>query len=139
MSTGRRAYDLLRGYVNSEWERLQGVEQNAAWKELQDATTQTPPADATASPADQVVKAKVPVENQAAYARTVLGVGEQASFEEIRKAFERLSKRSDPANFPAGSQESLQASEIQKRVHWAYGLLTENIDATEKRFRSLEI
>jgi hypothetical protein len=57
----------------------------------------------------------------------------------VRKAFARFNKRSDPANFPAGSAEATQATEIQKRVHWAFGVLTENMDATEKRFKSLEI
>ena len=39
------------------------------------------------------------------------------------------------------AKEELQLpwSEIQKRVHWAYAVLTDSMDSTEKRFRSLEI
>jgi hypothetical protein len=35
--------------------------------------------------------------------------------------------------------EAAQAIEIQRRVQWAYGVLTEGMDATERRFRTLEI
>ncbi len=72
-------------------------------------------------------------------ARRVLGVTKDADFDTLRKAFERLNKRSDPAKFPDGSPEQMQAAEIQKRVHWAYRFLTDDISITEKRFRSLEI
>lgn len=131
MSMGRRAYDILRGYVGREWERIQGVEEKAAWQELE-----TPSDKREASSTDLP---PVPSLNREAHARTLLGVGPSASFTEVRKAFERLNKRSDPANFPSGSAEATQAAEIQKRVHWAFGVLTENMDATEKRFKSLEI
>lgn len=129
MSMGRRAYDILRGYVGREWERIQGVEEDAAWKELQTERAKSTKEDLP----------PIPVANREAHARSLLGVGPTAGFGEVRKAFERLNKRSDPTNFPAGSPEATQAAEIQKRVHWAFGVLTENMDATEKRFKSLEI
>ncbi len=34
MSMGRRAYDILRGYVGREWERIMSVEEQTALKEL---------------------------------------------------------------------------------------------------------
>jgi hypothetical protein len=69
----------------------------------------------------------------------VLGVSVGTPFNETREAFLRLEKRSDPENFPENSPERARASEIQKEIRWAYGVLTENVDPTEKRFGSLEI
>ena len=37
MSSARRAYDLLRGYIAHEWERIQGVEEDFAEAELNEA------------------------------------------------------------------------------------------------------
>ncbi len=130
MSIGRRAYDVLRGYVGREWERIQGLEEDVATREL----------DAESLPKKKASNLPpIPEVNREAHARTLLGVGPNAPFQDIRKAFERLNKRSDPGNFPPDSAEATQAAEIQKRVHWAFGVLTEGMDATEKRFKSLEI
>ena len=41
MSTARRAYDLLRGYVHQEWERIQGLEHSDALEELDRAIDAT--------------------------------------------------------------------------------------------------
>ncbi len=136
MSTARRAYDILRGYIGREWERIQTVEESSARTELNDSLKTPAP---TSTPSSDPVPAAAPTEDKEAYARRLLGVSVSASFDEIRKQFERLNRRSDPSNFPPGSAEANQASEIQKRVHWAYGFLTEHMDTTEKRFRSLEI
>lgn len=129
MSEVRRAYDLLRAYVTREWDRIRGVEDedNEARRELEDSSPQT---SSTAEPRP---------ENPQAFARSILGVGENASFAEIRRAFDRLSRRSDPSNFPPGSPEGKQAAEILRRVNWAYRTLSESVDAVEKRFSSLEI
>ena len=132
MSVGKRAYDVLRGYVNREWERIQDLDRLYAERELDDVTT--PPAP----PVSQPQSAPLP-EDRTQRARQLLGVGPEASFDELRKAFERLNKRSDPAKFPTGSSEAVQAADIQRRVNWAYQVLTENVDVTEKRFKSLEI
>lgn len=132
MSTGKRAYDLLRGYVHREWERIQGVAQSDAERELEESLRA--PSTDRATP----VEARTPVERNAR-ARTLLGVAPDASFAEIRKQFERLDKRCDPENFPAGSAERREAAELQRLARWAYQVLGEDVDATEKRFRSLEI
>lgn len=135
MSTGNRAYDLLRAYVNQEWDRIHGLERTDALRELDDALdASSPNYKMTPRP-----KVEVPKLDAEAYARQVLGVPATADFETIRHAFERLCKRSDPARFPSGSSEARQATDIQKRVYWAYNLLTANVDETEMRFRSLEI
>jgi hypothetical protein len=131
---GRRAYDLLRGYVNREWDRIRGVEESDAYKELEAATDTPHRGDIPPASPDSMT-----AHDPKGFARSVLGVGENATFAEIRRAFERLSRRSDPANFPAGSSEQRQATEILKRVNWAYRILTEDANEVEKRFGSLEI
>lgn len=125
----------MRGYVNREWDRIQGLERSDALQELEDSLDPSSP-DYKMPPTPTV---EVPPEDARTHARRVLGVSETADFETIRQAFDKLMKRSDPARFPADSAESRQASDIQTRVSWAYGVLTEGVDETEKRFRSLEI
>jgi hypothetical protein len=122
----------MRGYVNREWERIRDLEREYAEQELDEPVVARAP-----QPADQ--QAALPPVDPKERARQLLGVEPDAGFREIRKAFERLNKRSDPANFPAGSPEAAQATDIQRRVNWAYQVLTENVDVTEKRFKSLEI
>jgi hypothetical protein len=129
MSTARRAYDLLRGYVSHEWERIQGVEETYAEAELNESLRSPAPS----------APAPVAAKDNPAHARQILGVAEGADFAQVRAAFERLNKRSDPGNFPPNTKEARDAAEIQKKVHWAYGVLTEGMDSTEKRFKSLEI
>jgi hypothetical protein len=138
MSGPRRTYDVLRGYVNREWERIQGVDDMSdAVRELDDLT---PAARRPASAVDESGgRIRSTTMSQEEIARQVLGVPPGASFAEIRASFDRIVKRTDPANFPAGSQEASQATEIHRRVHRAYTILTEEMDATEKRFRTLEI
>ncbi|HRK20762.1 MAG TPA: hypothetical protein PLX06_03095 [Fimbriimonadaceae bacterium] len=138
MSTGRRAYDILRGWVNHEWDRIREIERDLAEDELRQSmddptVTRTVTREMTES---EIAAAK---EDARAHARKLLGLSEGASFEEIRKAFDRLNQRSDPAKYPNGSAEQKQAAEIQTRIHWAYTQLTDGIDNVEKRFRSLEI
>jgi preprotein translocase subunit Sec63 len=135
MSTGRRAYDMLRGYVNQEWERIRGVDDKDAEAELRDSMSIN---SIQIERTEVITRAATPEETRA-WAMKILGISEASEFTEIRKAFERLNTRSDPANFPAGSPEAKQAGEIQAKVRQAYSLLTDEIDSTEKRFKSLEI
>lgn len=138
MGTGRRAYDLLRGYVNREYDRIRGVDLDNAERELDDSlrgyvpTKETPAAAPVAQPAEQIA-------SREERARKILGVGPDATFEDIRKSFEKLNKRGDPSRFPLASEEREHAAAIQKSVQWAYAVLTVNVDTMEKRFRSLEI
>jgi hypothetical protein len=138
MSTGRRAYDILRGWISHEWDRIREIEHDLAADELREAMDRP-----QSRPAPPVEKTEAQVEAERkdaqAHARRLLGVPEKATFEEIRKAFDKLNKRSSPERFPANSSERTQAAEIQKRIHWAYQTLTEGMGSIEKRFRSLEI
>lgn len=137
MNTPRRAYDLFRGYVNHEWDRIQGADPYTdAEKELQDPLES--PVKFTETAPEGLIYSTTNL-SQETIARRVLGVDEGASFGEIRTAFERIIKRTDPANFPEGSEEATLAAEIHRRVHRAYWILTEGMDSTEKRFRTLEI
>lgn len=139
MSTAKRTYDILRGYVNREWDRIQGIELTDAERELSDALDNPAPRPRPATGAAvETIDADTSA-SEVAIARRILGVDEGASFAEVRTAFDRVVKRTDPVNFPAGSPEAQQAAEIHRRVHRAYDILTEGMDATEKRFRTLEI
>lgn len=138
MSTGKRAYDILRGWVNHEWDRIREIERDLAEDEMrqtmdQPAVTRTVTREMTES---EVAAAK---EDARTHARKLLGLKEGASFEEIRKCFDRLNQRSDPAKYPEGSAEQKQAADIQTKIHWAYTQLTDGVDSIDKRFRSLEI
>lgn len=136
MSGARRAYNIVRGYVMREWERIQGVERDLAESELLKSLSDVEGSDPGPSAQGPAYERSV---NPKEVARRFLGVAEDADFATIRKAFDKLNKRSDPKNFPEGSKEQEQAAEIQKRVHWAYATLTEDLDPTQKRFRSLEL
>lgn len=138
MSVPRRAYDLLRGYIGREYERIQGVDFDGASQELKEAF-QNPMKPGDASPQPPQPRVQATPADRRAQACAVLGVSSKAEFGEIRTAFERLNRRSDPANFPPGSEEGKQAGQIQRRVQDAYRILADQADATEVRFKSLEI
>lgn len=127
----------MRGYVNREWERIQGLDRLYAERELEESMRKPEPV--SEAEVEAQVQRLSDLNDPKARARQLLGVGPEASFDEIRKAFERLNKRSDPGKFPPGSAEASQAASIQQRINWAYQVLTENVDVTEKRFKSLEI
>lgn len=144
MGTTRRAYDLLRGYVNREYDRIRGVDFDDAERELNESLEGYMPPKKVSSPAQnstpaQQVDAAQIAATREDRARKILGVAPEATFDDIRRAFERLSKRGDPNRFPNNSVEREHAATIQKSVQWAYSVLTANIDSVEKRFRSLEI
>jgi len=133
MSVGKRAYNLMRGYVNREWDRIQGIEEADARYELADSL-QTPGATREIPVVPELKRA-----NDRERAAKILGVAPDAPFAEIRKAFEKLERRADPSKFTSGTVEANQAADILKEIRWAYGILTDHVDSTEKRFGSLEI
>lgn len=141
MSEAKRAYDLMRGYVNREWERIKGLELADAWRELDEpVVTKEDKEGAEREGLDETNDpTKVADGNFEATARTILGVHADADFQAIRHAYEKLSRRAQPENFAEGSTEAVQADNLLRRVNWAYSFLTKNMPTTEKRFKSLEI
>lgn len=128
MSEFQRAVGIIKGYVNNQWERINAVETLDARDEL-DAITPRP---------EPAVAPKVIVRD-AAHARRILDVEEGASLQQVNKAYEELREKSKPEQFPAGSLEHSRAVRIQRSIHTAYNILSEEFSITEKRFQSLEI
>jgi hypothetical protein len=83
--------------------------------------------------------APVPVLEPKTEARRILGVQPGDAIEMIDAAYHQLLDRSDPKKFDPGSEVQAKAQEIQAKIRWAYGVLTEELDSPSKRFRSLEI
>lgn len=143
MSTGRRAYDLLRAYIGHHWERLEGLFEAEARKELNDylkgpqLPDEPPPipdaAHVRASDDDPTKPMDV------ATAHKVLDLSPDATLAELKRTYKRLFERSLPANFPEGSEERKKAAIVHLRVQEAYQVLLPRLDSRLKRFRSLEI
>ena len=141
MSEAKRAYNLLRGYVNREWDRIKSLELAKALEELDKPSLETPAVEeAKTAPHEEVTKIIIPEGMDVKEAaRKILGVDEKASFDQIRHAFEKLNRRTQPGQFSEGSEEARSAIHLQRRVQWAYSILTVETSDAEKRFRSLEI
>ena len=126
--------------MNQEYDRIRGVDLDDAQRELDDSMrAYVPPTKPVPTPQSPASEAAPVVASREERARKILGVSPDAPFEDIRKSFERLNKRGDPTRFALNSVEREHAQAIQKSVQWAYAVLTANVDAIEKRFRSLEI
>jgi hypothetical protein len=136
MSEAKRAYNVLRSYVNQEWERIRGIDLHDAWQEL-NGPTPTTLKEPTASIPDPTT-ASAPNELEAT-ARTILNVTAKADFEEIRVAFEKINRRVQPENFESGTSEATHAQELLRKATWAYQFLTKDMSPAERRFKSLEI
>lgn len=135
MSEAKRAYNVLRGFVNQEWERVKGLDLQNAWRELDAPIGEKPiPKDDSAN----LRSSMAPTELEA-NARTILNVTAKANFDEIRKAFEKINRRVQPENFESGTEEAQHAQELLRKATWAYQYLTKDMSAAERRFRSLEI
>lgn len=128
MSEFQRAVGIIKGYVNQQWERINSVETMDAREELDSIAPRSAPQE----PPLVIVR-------DAAHARRILDVPEGADLKSITKAYEELSAKSKPEQFPAGSQEHSRAVRIQRSIHTAYTILSETFTTTEKRFQSLEI
>ena len=140
MSTGKRAYRLLRAYVGQEWERIKNWERLDALRELDELKPhlRREAPEQIETPERTVIYVPEGTTKEEA-ARHVLGIEDGAEFREIRHAFVKLSRRSDPSNFETSTEEHKKAVDVYKKVHWAYRTLTEGMSASEKRFGSLEI
>lgn len=133
MSDIKRAYNIAKGYVQREFDRIQGLEEDAALAELDE------PLGGRRTSDEEVEVVVRRVVFDAGMARRYLGVEDNASFEEIKGKYNELTKRSDPSRCSEGSAEHRMAIEIQRRLHLAYSLLTQEFSTTQKRFASLEV
>lgn len=136
MGTSRRAYDLLRGYVNHHVDRIRELDADTAARDELEASLRPGGVEAAQSPSQELPATPV---NQQELARKILGVEEKATFAEIRKAYERLCKRSDPQKFVIGSEERKLAEDLHARIETAYRILSAEVPAVEKRFNNLEL
>lgn len=137
MSTARRAYDILRGYVADGWERLQGNEESLAESELRQAVEQPyevpPPTERAARPDSTIASMSVET------ARRLLDVPPNATTKQITEAHDRLKAGIDPTKFPEGSDARNRAKRLNALCGAAYRVLCDNMDPTIKRFEGLQI
>ncbi|MCE2938318.1 MAG: hypothetical protein ACK5XS_09965 [Armatimonadota bacterium] len=145
MKDAQRVVNVLRSYIGREWERVKEIEKQLARDELNQATATPggqPPASPPAVPSTSAPAASGSSLTEAdldRQARAILGVEPYADFPTIRKAYEKLEKRSRPGKFPEGSPESNVAAALRARVDWAFKFLSRHASEVEKRFSSLEI
>ena len=131
MELSKRAYRLIKAYVHRESDRINETTGNEMLQALEELN---PPVAQTSSSAP----AQIP-ENILHLARQILGVAEEARYEEILAAYKRLYLRSAPSHFPEGSEEQKIAEEIHRKVNWAFKELTQTENPVTKRFGALEI
>ena len=133
MDGARRAYDILRGYIGQEWERINSPAGDPALEAFEAEMARLP----------QPPPANVPIEVAHALtpeaARKILGAEPDESFGAIKRRFDRLYERSNPARFAKGSDEARQAANIRTRVAAAFKVIQEAASPTDRRFGTLEI
>jgi DnaJ-class molecular chaperone len=141
MSTARRAYNLLRAYINREWDRLESVFRADAERELEESltTTTAPASPQTSDHSERADEETSGEERRLEEAYRVLGLSRDASLTDLKRAYKRLSERSRPANFPEGSEERKRAARIHLKVQEAYDTLLPLLDARLRRFKSLDL
>lgn len=132
MDTARRAYDILRGYIGQEWERINAPAHEPG-REAFEAELARLPQPPTTVPLP-VIEALTPEA-----ARKILGAEDGESFGAIKRRYDRLYQRSDPARFAKGSDEARQAANIRTRVAAAFRVIQDAASPTDRRFGSLEI
>ncbi|RYG19622.1 hypothetical protein EON82_21225, partial [bacterium] len=114
MSSGRRAFDIARAYVNHGWDRLSTVD-NEAEAELREALEKPVPQQTpAATPAPTPMTVDI--------ARRLLDVDANASAKQVQKAYDDLAKAVDPARFSADPQASARAKELSSRLRVALEL-----------------
>jgi DnaJ-class molecular chaperone len=139
MSTARRAYNLLRAYINREWERIEDAFRADAERELEESLHPTlsnaPPQPAT----QETPQPKAQQEDEVARAYRILGLPRDATLAELKRKYRRLSERSLPTQFPEGSEERRRAAKIHLMVQEAYDTLLPILDPRIRRFRNLDL
>ena len=136
MSTGRRAFDIIRGYVNHGWDQIQGNEESNAEREFREAMA-SPGTQSTPTEVALPRKPEAPMTLESA--QKLLGLSPNATSKQIQSAHDELRGMVDPTKFPEGSLEQLRAKEVVRRLTVAKQTMEANVDPTVKRFERLEI
>jgi hypothetical protein len=137
MSTARRAYDILRGYVSHGWDQFRGDPEEDAERELREAVEQPYPSERRNAPEPQEQRPVTAVSVDTA--RRLLDVGPDATSRQIEAAHEKLRRAADPGRFPVGSDARMRADHLTRLIDASKRILCENLDPTIKRFEGLEI
>ncbi len=137
MSTARRAYDILRGYVSHGWEQFQGTPEGDAERELREAIEQ--PIASAPKPEPQTKPEGPTSAVSVEMARRLLDLGPEATSKQIDAAHERIRKAADPDRFPSGSDARARAVHLTRLIDAAKRVLCDNLDPTIRRFEGLEI
>jgi hypothetical protein len=140
MSSGKRAYDILRGYVNHGWDRLQGSEQNTAEAELREALEQPLGRPMRQTPESNPETASRPIASiSVEAARRLLDVPATATSKQIKAAHDGLRTKLDASRFPAGSEAQERSRHLCFMIDAAQRVLIDNLDPTIKRFEDLQV
>jgi len=136
MEPARRAFDIIRGYVNHGWESLTGSDETEAERELREAI-EKPAKTVESSGRPEAAEPKVEMTIEAA--RTLYGVKESCTSKQITAAYEELRITADPTRFPEGSEARSRANQLMQRIVCGRQVLLDNLDPTVRRFEGLEI
>jgi hypothetical protein len=141
MSSARRAYDLIRGYVNHGWDHLSETEEGAAQGELKEAmeslAPRSDPVTAAAPKGAAPVVEPEPITLE--QARKLFDVSPNATSRQIVEVYDMLRETIDLGKFPEGSESWQRARMVGRRLDGARNILIQNIDPTVRRFERLEI
>lgn len=139
MSSTRRAYDILRGYVNNGWDKITGVEETDAERELREAMEQPYQPRGYAASAVGEERPQMVSSLSVESARKLLNVSADATTKQIRSAKEKIRADVDPKKFPEGSDAQARAKHLLFMIDGAERVLVENQDPTIRRFEGLQI
>jgi hypothetical protein len=134
MSTARRAYDLLRGYVSHGWDQLSGDEEKSANEELRNAIESPAPYQPSSTIHSQ---SEPPITLE--QARRLFDVPPNATSQQITEVYDTLRATADLSKFQEGSDAWQRARQVGRRLDSARNILMDNIGPTVRRFERLEI
>jgi hypothetical protein len=135
MSTARRAYDVLRGYVSHGWDQLTGDEEKSANDELLQAIESPVPNLKSQSSIQAPTEAAITLDQ----ARKLFDVPPNATSQQITEVYDALRSTADLSKFTEGTDAWQRARQVSRRLDAARNILMENIDPTVRRFERLEI
>lgn len=154
MSLSRRVTRIARGYLDQITDRLEEIEREMdrqgkartdAQSELQDALDpanprrRPPSASTPPSPTASTTPESPSVQQEWSLSQCykVLGLPEGTDFALVRRTYNDLMKKCDPARFPEDSEERKKAAELRTQIDRAYKILLKHFDPSAERFGEL--